>query len=153
MLLHLGDVGAVEVIDALVTAGPNGSSQMPARLVFGNTDWDRLSLERYARELGVAVDDPVGRLAFPGVVPVPGAEAGGGTQLVYCHGDDPEPIRQAIAQKVRYVCHGHTHCFTDAMQGETRVINPGALFRAREYTVAVLDTQADRLERIALQDD
>jgi hypothetical protein len=27
----------------------------------------------------------------------------------------------------------------------TRVINPGALYRAREKTVAILDTAADRL--------
>ena len=151
MLLHLGDVGTVEVIDALVVALPDGNGsgggeggQMPARLVFGNTDWDRLSLERYARELGVEVDDPVGWLNL--------SDSGKQTQLVYCHGDDPEPMNQAIKQEVKYLCHGHTHRFADTMQGATRVINPGALFRASQYTVAILDTQADRLESIALQE-
>lgn len=148
MLLHLGDVGTVEVIDALVVSGPNGNGQMQARLVFGNTDWDRHTLEQYARELDVSVDHPVGRLNISDGMGASGSPG----ELVYCHGDNPEPIRQAVEQEVRYLCHGHTHRATDTLQGRTRVINPGALFRADHYTVALLDTQTDELELIRLQD-
>ncbi|MFA9477279.1 metallophosphoesterase [Phycisphaerales bacterium AB-hyl4] len=134
LLVHLGDVGTVEVIDALAGEISQRSGQpIEAHLVFGNTDWDTDALARYARELGVHVDDPVGRL------PV---EQG---TLVFCHGHQADVLHQAIAEQVRYLCHGHTHRTLDQRQGSTRVINPGALFRAQRYTVAVLDTADDEL--------
>jgi hypothetical protein len=55
-------------------------------------------------------------------------------------------MRSALAQGVDYLCHGHTHVVRDERIGQTRVINPGALFRAARYTVALLDMAADRLE-------
>lgn len=142
MLLHLGDVGTVEVIDTLVVPGATNAQQLPARLVFGNTDWDRDSLERYAKELGVAVDDPVGKLTL--------SDSERTCSLVYCHGDDPLPMNQAIDEEVDYLCHGHTHRCTDSRQGTTRIINPGALFRADRYTVAILDTATDELTSYTL---
>ncbi|MEX1017347.1 MAG: metallophosphoesterase family protein [Phycisphaeraceae bacterium] len=132
VLLHLGDVGTVEVIDALaVDATDAGGRPVEAHLVFGNTDWDLAGLARYARDLGVQVDHPVGRLPL---------EEG---TLVFCHGHEPDVLTQALAEQVRYLCHGHTHRTLDQRQGPTRVLNPGALFRARRYTVAVLDTARD----------
>ena len=38
----------------------------------------------------------------------------------------------------------------DERIGRTRVINPGALQRARRYTVALLDTEMDALELFEL---
>lgn len=134
LLLHLGDVGTVEVIDALAAPKPDSTEQIDARLVFGNTDWDAAALGAYARDLGVCVDHPAGRL-----------EVEGG-ELVFCHGHEPAIMADALARKVKYLCHGHTHRTLDARRGDTRVINPGALFRARVYTVAMLDTAADRVE-------
>ena len=41
--------------------------------------------------------------------------------------------------------------FDDVLRiGRTRVINPGALFRASEKTVALLDTDTDRLEYVVM---
>ncbi|MEO1237783.1 MAG: metallophosphoesterase family protein [Planctomycetota bacterium] len=134
-LLHLGDVGTVEVIDALCIDHPETGDQIDARLVFGNTDWDIASLTEYAGDLDVAVDHPVGRMTLDG-----------GGELVFCHGHEMGPFNQALAEGVRYLCHGHTHRRADQRQGATRVINPGALFRASVYSVALLDTDADRLE-------
>lgn len=133
LLLHLGDVGSVEVIDALLAPGPGGQGQLEARVVFGNTDWDALNLGRYARSLGVGVDDPMGVLAVEG------------GELAFTHGHDADLMAQALARGVRYLCHGHTHRPADQSTGGTRVINPGALFRAKRYTVAVLDTKTDQL--------
>lgn len=142
MLLHLGDVGTVEVIDTLVVPGREGQPQLESRLVFGNTDWDRIALERYAQELGVAVDDPVGWLSL--------TDAGQTRRLVYCHGDDERPMQQALDEEVDYLCHGHTHRCSDFRSGSTRVINPGALFRADQYTAAILDTATDQLTTLTL---
>lgn len=127
VLLHLGDVGTPEVIDALVAPG------IESRLVFGNTDWDTPALERYATGLGVHVDHPVGQLTYSD------------KQLVYTHGHLPAAMTNALAQHVNYLCHGHTHEPRDERHGPTRIINPGALFRANQYSVALLDTDTDTL--------
>ena len=139
LLIHLGDVGSVEVIDELAVTQPQTGRPVPARLVFGNTDWDAGALGNYATGLGVRVDHPVGRIELD-----PG-------ELVFCHGHQPRALAQALAQDVRYLCHGHTHQASDTVSGSTRVINPGALCRAHRYTVAVLDTSADTLEFLAVK--
>lgn len=141
VLLHLGDIGTVEVIDALVVNRPGSDERVPARVVFGNTDWDRDALADYARDLGVGVDDPVGDLDV---------DRG---HLVYTHGHLVEPMNRALAEQVRYLCHGHTHRAADEHRGSTRVINPGALFRAQRYTVALLDTATDELSFLPVPDD
>lgn len=133
ILLHLGDVGTVEVIDELVVHDATGTQRLPSRLVFGNTDWDRASLGRYAASLGVMDDHPIGRLAVESGV------------LAFTHGDDAALMAAALAEGVRYLCHGHTHRASDARRGPTRIINPGALFRARQYSVAILDTARDEV--------
>jgi uncharacterized protein len=143
LLIHLGDIGSVEVIDELVvhqptpgspdSPAPNSPDPIPARLVFGNSDWDIGPLSKYAQSLGIQVDHPVGRIDLnPG-------------ELVFCHGHQPQPMTQALAQNATYLCHGHTHQASDTRSGHTRIINPGALCRAHEYTVAVLDTENDQL--------
>jgi putative phosphoesterase len=123
-LVHLGDVETVEVIDALL-------DEVPTHLVFGNTDWDHRSLARYADSLGIAVQHPMGRLELEGRV------------LVFTHGDRVGLMEDAIRQPADYLCHGHTHSRRDERIGRTRVINPGALHRAAEYSVAILDLPSD----------
>lgn len=133
MLLHLGDIGTVEVIDALAVESPRTGEQVPARVVFGNTDWDIRELGQYAEDLGIAVDHPAGRIAL---------DSG---ECAYCHGHETPPMERALADGVRYLCHGHTHRTLDVRKAATRIINPGALFRAKRYTAALLDTRNDHL--------
>jgi len=128
VLLHLGDVGSLAVIDALVAQG------VESRLVFGNTDDDKEKMKKYAQGLGIIVDDPVGRLSLSDQ-----------RQLVYTHGDRPQIFTEAVANGVAYFCHGHTHQRADDLRGQTRVINPGALCRASQYSVALLDTDSHLL--------
>jgi len=132
VVVHLGDVGSVEVIDALVEkVDEHGQLMPPVHVVFGNTDWDAQALARYADSLGVQVDHPVGRLETEGKT------------IVFQHGHQDAAMSQALAEGVDYLCHGHSHRQRDEMVGSTRVVNPGALFRAAEYTVAVIDTATD----------
>lgn len=134
VIVHLGDVGSVEVIDALVEQlDAAGRVDPPVHAVFGNCDWDADALGRYAASLGVSVDHPVGRLQVDG------------RSVVFQHGHQSAAMEQALAEQVDYLCHGHTHRTRDEKVGPTRVINPGALFRAADYTVAILDTAADRV--------
>jgi len=135
LLLHLGDVGTVDVIDALIEQIDEAGDLDPqVHAVFGNCDWDADAMARYADSLGVAVDHPVGRLKVDGKT------------LVFQHGHQEAAMDQALAEGVDYLCHGHTHRQRDERVGETRVINPGALFRAAHYTVAVLDVGKDELK-------
>lgn len=136
LLVHLGDIGSVEVIDELVVQAPGTDQPVPARLVFGNSDWDIGPLGAYAESLGIRVDHPVGTLDLNPRNP---------RRLVFCHGHEHRVMAQALADEPAYLCHGHTHQASDTRSGPTRVINPGALCRAHRYTVAVLDTDNDEL--------
>jgi uncharacterized protein len=123
-LIHCGDVGDENVLDQL--AGH------PAMFVFGNNDWDRAGLARYAKEIGVVCGDDMGKLSFDGKL------------IVVTHGDDERLVQRLLdEQRIDYLFVGHTHYRSDHRQGKVRIINPGALYRAREKTVAVLDTASD----------
>ena len=144
LLIHLGDIGSVEVIDELVAVDPQTQQPVPARLVFGNSDWDIGPLGTYAQSLGIHVDHPVGRLELnPGTPGPPGT-------LIFCHGHEHQAMAQALAEDPAYLCHGHTHQAADTRSGLTRVVNPGALCRAHRYTVAVLDTEKDDIKFLTI---
>jgi predicted phosphodiesterase len=60
-------------------------------------------------------------------------------------------MRTALeSQRFDYLLHGHSHLTRDERVGRTRIINPGALHRAREKTVALLDTATDALKFITV---
>ncbi|MFM9181050.1 MAG: metallophosphoesterase family protein, partial [Phycisphaerales bacterium] len=103
-------------------------------LVWGNCDWNRGTLERYARDLGIAVHGDAGELEIDG------------SRVAFTHGHEPVPMRDAVATGAAYLVHGHTHERRDERRGGTRIVNPGALHRAPTFTVAVLVPAEDRLE-------
>lgn len=125
--IHCGDIGAEPMIDLL--AG------MPAVFVWGNCDWDRRALERYAHEVGA---DCRGTMADVVLFD---------KRIAVVHGDDNRAKQALLAsEQYDYLLQGHTHLVADERIGRTRVINPGALHRARVKTVATLDLQSDLLE-------
>jgi len=140
MLIHLGDINSTSVIDALVTFLPGTTEQVETRIVFGNTDWDADAMGHYATGLGIRVDHPAGRI-----------EAEGKT-IAFTHGHLDSVMRQAVAEGVDYLLHGHTHEQADNCAGATRIINPGALTRAIRYTVATLRPDSGELTVIELPD-
>jgi predicted phosphodiesterase len=52
-------------------------------------------------------------------------------------------FRRIAEQRPDYLLFGHSHRTTDQRVGPTRMINPGALHRARTWTVALLDLESD----------
>jgi putative phosphoesterase len=130
VLLHLGDVETEAVLDEL--AGH------PARVVFGNCDFDPDRLERYAELLGITVDHPMGVFDADGA------------RVAFTHGHIASLLDEGC-READYVFHGHSHELRDERVGRARVINPGALFRATRYTCAVLDTRMDALEIIEIE--
>ena len=124
--IHCGDIGGQECIDLL--AG------LPSAFVFGNTDFDRAPLARYAASIDVPCYGNFANLELDG------------KKIAVLHGDDYRlKQRLLIAQEHDYLCQGHTHIRADERIGRTRVINPGALHRAAVKTVATLDTAGDKL--------
>ncbi len=135
LMLHLGDLATVAVIDRLIVDAATTGPIRQSRLVFGNVDYDAEALGRYAADLGIIVDHPAGRIPL-----------GDDRVLVFTHGDDDRLMRRAVAEQATYLCHGHLHRRRDERVCATRVINPGALSRAAEYSVAIVDTDADQVE-------
>jgi putative phosphoesterase len=144
--VHCGDVGRADVLDEL--AGTR------AWVVLGNTDGGNQDLLRYGTELGLTMA-PSGPLRI---------ELAGRVLAVF-HGHerafsrlmtglaDEGAVPPDLA-RCDYVLHGHTHSPRDMRvgaagghgAGSLRIINPGALHRAVEHTVATLDLQTDRLQ-------
>ncbi len=137
-IVHCGDAGSVECIEMLGVAGA------AACAVAGNMDRRRTrAMAAAAERCGVAF--------ATSFVEVP---LGGGQFLVATHGHDAGLLAELIAgEQFPYICHGHTHRVRDERVGKVRVINPGALAHPRDPhypTVAILDTDTDAVERIAL---
>lgn len=126
-LIHCGDVGSPAILDEMAVCS--------AVFVWGNTDYERLALQRHAQHLGVECFGEWGELQW------------GGKRIAVLHGDDAE-LRQRLlsGQEYDYLLHGHTHTQIDQRVGRTRLINPGALYRATTRTVALLDLPIDRLD-------
>lgn len=134
VLLHLGDICGEGVIDQLAIDGNAAGQPVQCRMVFGNCDWDEGGMTRYAEALDIIVDHPAGHLSLPE------------GELRYTHGHLGSESSRAISDGVRWLCYGHTHVRADDRRGGTRLINPGALHRAAQYTVAVLDSATDTLQ-------
>ena len=125
-LIHCGDLCNAAVIDALAGG--------PASFVWGNNDEDRGALAEHANWRDVQCLGVVGDLTL------------GGKRFAVTHGDRDATVRDLLArQEFDYLLLGHSHLWSDGREGRTRIVNPGALFRAREKTVALLDTEKDEV--------
>ena len=90
---------------------------LPAAFVWGNTDFDRASLEEYARSLGIDCRGEMADLTLGGQAASPSSMA------------TISLLRKKLLLKQEhdYILHGHTHVRDDQRVGKTRIINPGAL--------------------------
>jgi putative phosphoesterase len=124
-LIHCGDLMTENVLDCL--AGP-----VPAYFVFGNNDFDRDALQRYAKDIGLHCLGTHGRITL------------GGKVLGIAHGDRLRPIQELLAEPdLRYLISGHTHVAEDRQEGTVRWVNPGALHRTRSKSVCTIDLSID----------
>lgn len=135
-IVHLGDVGSESVLDLL--AG------IPALVVFGNCD-DSRNLARYAEILGIEVAHPSTIIEFKNVAV--GADAASATEtgrgvlrIGMTHGHLEREVERLFDARIDILLHGHTHEIRDEMIQGVRVLNPGALHRAKTHTVLLLET-------------
>lgn len=125
-LVHCGDLASPAVVALLAV--------LPSWFVLGNHDSDTVPhLERAATGAGVCC------LGWRGVVTF------AGKRVAVTHGHLRSDVQPLLAGAPDYLLSGHTHIASDTVAGSVRRINPGALHRAGEFTVAVLDVESGAL--------
>jgi putative phosphoesterase len=126
-LVHCGDFTSPEIIELLVGG--------PSWFVFGNND------EGYERALSRAADE-VGAvsLGFGGLIEL------AGRTIAVSHGHVPSEDKRLTLLEPDYFLFGHSHAKCDERRGSTRFINPGAIHRAGEFSVALLNLKTDELQ-------
>ena len=120
-IVHCGDIGS----DAIVWLFEG----LPVDFVLGNVDrYEAGPLRRAVAETGHTLHEGMGVLALAG------------RRIALLHGDDARGLHAAVAcGDFDLVCHGHTHVAANYRRGKTLVVNPGALYRTSQPSVAIVD--------------
>lgn len=126
VLIHCGDLTGPDIVYEC--------ADLPCYYVFGNNDYDEDGLRRAMKEVGGVCLGHSGEIAL------------GGRRIAVNHGDLEREMRRIAANRPDYLLFGHSHRTSDERNGHTRWINPGALHRARTWTVALLDLETDLLK-------
>ncbi len=127
MLIHCGDLVDPDLISLCAV--------LPFYFVFGNNDQNDIA------EIQRAID-----LTSQGVCLQWGGEVElAGKRIAVTHGHRLSEYHRLIATQPDYLLTGHSHRADVWHEGRTRRINPGALHRAREYTVGLLNLADDEL--------
>ncbi len=132
VLVHAGDLCGPEIVDAC--------SVLPLHFVFGNNDVGNESLL-----LAAAAECGANCLEWGGVVEV------AGRRLAVTHGHTRLDVRRVLDAEPDFLLTGHSHVVHDREREGVRWINPGALHRARTYTVATLDLADDTLDVLEVE--
>lgn len=131
-LIHCGDLASPPIVQSL--------APLPCWFVLGNHDADSVpALERAAAEFGPVC------LGWRGVVDL------GGRRVGVVHGHMTTDLRRVLAERPEFLLSGHSHVASDTIAGSVRRINPGALHRADEFTVAVLELTSGALRLLRVE--
>ena len=130
-VIHCGDIEDPEAVAPF--AG------LETHFVFGNCDAERVALRRTIKRAGQTLHEPFGHLEIEG------------KRLAFLHGDDTKLMRDVEnSGHFDYLFYGHTHVADERQNGPTRVINPGALHRAKPKTFLLLETTTGATESVAV---
>lgn len=131
LIIHCGDIDDAETVWLF----PGNT-----HFVFGNCDFERASIRQAIYGIGGTLHEPFGKIELP--------EA----KIAFVHGDDKRLLDQIERSgEFDYLFYGHTHTAKEHRTGPTRVINPGALHRARVQTFVVLDLESGDTESIVVE--
>ena len=131
-IIHCGDFVEAPLLAACAV--------LPFWFVFGNNDSDTVpELRKAADDTGAVC------LGWSGVVEL------GGKRIGVAHGHLTSDLRKVLEQRPDYLLFGHSHFATDYQEDGVRYINPGALHRAAEFTVAILNLKSDELKLLEVQ--
>ena len=133
LLIHAGDITSPRMIELF--------KEFKCRFVLGNGDIDVEYLNGECSKLGFQPMDYTASFELDG------------KKFMVFHGDNVPLFREAVASgKYDYIIKGHTHFFENYTSNKSRIINPGALYRGEDCSVAILDTETDRVEMIRIDD-
>ncbi len=119
-VIHCGDIGTTEI--------PPLFARWPTHFVLGNVDFPEAPLRAAIEKCGLTFHGRFADLPLAGL------------RIAALHGDDFTRLEATIAAgEYDLVCHGHTHQVTQQQRGRTLVLNPGALYRARTHTIALVE--------------
>ena len=105
----------------------------------GNGDIDQEALNDKSAELGFGSMDETCELTIDV------------KKFFIFHGNNVPVFREAVASgKYNYIIKGHTHIFENYISDKTYIINPGSLLEGDENSVAIIDTETDKVEMIKL---
>ena len=129
MLIHAGDITSPRLISFF--------KDFDTKIVLGNGDLDYDLINSECIKFGFGPVQKVRTITVD-------------SKLIHVsHGNNVIEFRNAVdSAKYDYIIKGHTHVFEDYVLHGTHVINPGALYRADEHTVAVLDLDTGKVEKI-----
>jgi putative phosphoesterase len=128
-LFHCGDITEPPLVPLCCV--------LPCYFVLGNNDSDMAPhLEAAMREHGGT------SLGWGGEVTL------AGKRLAMTHGHLSSQIKPLLATRPDYLFFGHSHQACDDVRDGIRRINPGALYRARTFSVALLDPGSGVLEPV-----
>jgi len=123
VVIHCGDIGAPEIVRLFAA--------WPTHFVLGNVDHDEDVLRQAIEEAGQTFHGRFGSIELAG------------RRIAFLHGDDGRRLAATTAEgKWDLVCSGHTHIASQSRQGGTLMLNPGALYRARSHTIAIVELPA-----------
>ena len=126
VLFHCGDLTGPEIVPIC--------GVLPCYFVLGNNDADDVPALQRAMVAAGAVC-----LGWYGEVTL------AGKRVAVTHGHLTSDVRRLLAARPDYLLSGHSHRSSDRRDGPTRRINPGAIHRASEFSVALLDLATDEL--------
>jgi putative phosphoesterase len=130
-VLHCGDIDDPETV-ALFRG-------FTTHFVFGNCDIDQAALRAAMADIGATLHDYFGSVELEGV------------KLAFLHGDDKGLMRDVEhSGYYDFLFYGHTHQAEEHRSGPTRVLNPGALHRARPKTFIALDLASREVESVTI---
>jgi hypothetical protein len=132
-IVHCGDLIGPAVLRACAV--------LPCWFVFGNNDCDSVPNLR-----ATADDCGANCLGWGGVVELAGRRIG------IVHGHLTSDLRKVLAQRPEFLLSGHSHQPSDTVIDGVRRINPEALHRAEEFTVAILDLTDGRLTSVKIDE-
>ena len=119
-VIHCGDIGTEEIIPLF--------QRWPTHFVFGNVDGNECRLAAAIEQAGQTCHGRFGTLELDAV------------RIAFLHGDDSRLLQQtAQSGDWGLVCYGHTHEAQEQWIGSTLVLNPGALYRARPHSIALVE--------------
>jgi putative phosphoesterase len=130
-VLHCGDIGSTAIVELFAA--------WPTHFVRGNVDDHPEELRAAIQEAGQTYHGRFGELVF--------AER----RIAFMHGDDAARLRTTInCGEYDLVCYGHTHQQEQHLEARTLVLNPGALYRAKPHSLAVVRMPELEATHIAL---